>query len=142
MSNSSQPSNPNSGPGAGTPCDVSIQSCPNQPVECPTVEIEINNTPASNDDMVQLKCTRPSGLSVVRYKVACRIRASSSVPGNATIVLTNPDGHLRFPDASDTTITLSIPPNGSWVAFEISGESASKALNDAVIEAHCNTATG
>jgi hypothetical protein len=61
---------------------------------------------------------------------------------DGTIVLTNPDGRLRFPNDADITKTLTVPHNGSWVDFEISGETGSAALNDAVIEAHCNTPTG
>jgi hypothetical protein len=102
------------------------------------MEIEINNTPAINDDLVELKCERPAH----RHIVDCRIRATSVCPSDATVVLTNPDGRLRFPNPADTTVTLTVPANGSWVAFQISGETASNAIGDAVIEAHCNTATG
>jgi hypothetical protein len=57
-------------------------------------------------------------------------------------VLTNPDGRLRFPNPADTTTTVTVPGDGSWVSFQISGERGSNAIGDAVIEAHCNTATG
>jgi hypothetical protein len=57
-------------------------------------------------------------------------------------VLTNPDGRLRFPESADTTKTVALPADGSWVPFEISGERGSAAIGDAVIEAHCQTATG
>ena len=111
---------------------------PTTPCPCPNMEIEVNNTSATNDDLVQLQCTHPAR----RHNVSCRIRAQGGGTGNATIVLTNPDGRLRFPNSGDTTKTVTVPRSGSWVAFEISGETASNALNDAVIEAHCNTATG
>lgn len=104
---------------------------------CPTVEIEVNNTPAANDDLVGLKCEHPAH----RAKVSCRIR-STGAGAIRTIVLTNPDGRLRFPDSADTTKTVSLPNDGSWVSFEISGERPSAAIGDAVIEAHCQTATG
>lgn len=46
-----------------------------------------------------------------------------------------------MPDVSETK-TIVLPANGNWVEFEISGEHASEAMNDAVIEAHANTADG
>ncbi len=57
-------------------------------------------------------------------------------------MLTNPDGRLRFPDTADTTKAVILPTDGSWVSFEISGEKGSTAIGDAIIEAHCQTATG
>src|SRR5260370_32664747 len=59
-----------------------------------------------------------------------------------TIVLTTPEGRLRFPDTADTTKAVILPTDGSWVSFEISGEKGSTAIGDAIIEAHCQTATG
>jgi len=116
-----------------TPPSTTAQPCP-----CPTTEIEINNTSAVNDDLVLMKCTQPAH----RHKVPCRIRVVGSVASGRTIVLTNPDGRLRFPNDGDTTKTLTVPSNGSWVSFQISGERGSDAIGDAVIEAHCDTATG
>ena len=90
------------------------------------------------DDVVALKCEHPAH----RATVDCRIRAVGSPAADATIVLANPDGRLRFSGPGDTTKTLTVPKSKAWVAFQISGEAASAALNDAVIEAHCGTATG
>jgi hypothetical protein len=104
------------------------------------MEIEINNTPDTKDDLVKLKCQHPAHLWSV---VDCRIRSTDAPgEGSATVVLTNPDGRLRFPGPDDKTTTLSVPKNGSWVSFQISGEAPSKALGDAVIEAHCSTNKG
>jgi hypothetical protein len=94
------------------------------------LEIQINNTPATNDDIVQLKCSHPAH----RHKVSCRIRLVSGAVKDHQILLTNPDGRLRFPEAADTTKTLTLPASGAWVAFEISGELGSVAKNDAKIE--------
>jgi hypothetical protein len=110
-----------------------VETCP-----CPSVQIEINNTPTTDDDYVQLRCTRPAR----RHNIPCRIRATGGGSGSSTIVLTNPDGRLRFPGPTDTTKTLTVPHSGTWVPFQISGENASNALNDAVIEAHCDTEAG
>src|SRR5206468_4300454 len=60
----------------------------------------------------------------------------------STIVLTNPDGRLRFPNPADQTATLALPDSRAWVAFQISGEMGSDAVGDAVIEAHCGNAAG
>jgi putative chitinase len=94
------------------------------------MEIEINDTAATTDDMVALhdNADRPT--------VPCRIRAiSRSV--NAKAELSNPDGRLRFPGAGQETVTVSLPDDGSWAAFAISGEMASAAAGDALIEVRC-----
>ena len=104
---------------------------------CPTVEIQINNTPTTNDDLVRLKCDHPAG----RFKVNCQIRATGA-GAIRTVVLTNPDGRLRFPESGDTTKNITLPGDGSWVPFQISGELGSSAIGDAVVEVHCQTATG
>jgi hypothetical protein len=128
---------PPSGSSAGTnPPGCTTAPCPAPP--CPFVEIEINNTPATNDDLVRIKCEHPAGRSLVN----CRIRATGSPANDATIVLTNPDGRLRFPNVGDTTTTVTVPRSGAWVPFQISGEAPSAAIGDAVIQAHCNTADG
>jgi hypothetical protein len=58
------------------------------------------------------------------------------------VVLTNPDGRLRFPGPGDQTLALAIPADGSWVPFQITGANASAGIGDAVIEVHCGSATG
>jgi len=135
MSCRRDPAPASSGHRADRRCDDPVQPCP---LHCPPLEIEVNNTPATDDDYVQIKCTFPPG----RHRVPCRIRVRNAGPESPTIVLTNPDGRLRFPGDTDTTKTLSVPANGSWASFEISGETGSNALDDAVIEAHCQTPTG
>jgi hypothetical protein len=102
------------------------------------MEIEINNTSTTDDDCVQLKWEHP----VKRHIVHCRIRVPSPSAQSTTVVITNPDGHLRFPNDADTTTTVSVPADGSWASFDIAGQTGSNAMNDAVIQAHCQTATG
>jgi hypothetical protein len=101
-------------------------------------EIEINNTPETRDDIVQLRCEIPSH----RPKVPCRVRIVGTAPSDVTVVLTNPDRRLRFPDVGDTMRTLTLAANGTWLDFEISGELASDRIGDAVIEAHQDATTG
>ncbi|SFR44341.1 hypothetical protein [Litoreibacter janthinus] len=125
---------PDQNSGDNTPNDEPCATCGHN---CPSVEIEINNTSTTDDDLVVVKCERPTR----RSRVQCRIK-STSAGSNHTIVLTNPDGRLRFAGAADTTRILTVPDDGNWVAFEISGETGSAAMNDAVIEAHCLAADG
>jgi len=102
------------------------------------IEVQINNTAATNDDLVALKCDFPPQ----RFNVNCQARllGPAAVAGN--VVLTNPDGRLRFPNPANTTVALTLAANGAFSAFQISGESASAALGDAVIQLHEDSATG
>lgn len=124
------------------PSDSEAGDCPpgtvteQCPLLCPNMEIEIDNTSTIDDDWV-VRCPHTP-----RHSVSGRIRAVGSAANDATVVLVNPDGRLRFPNDTDTTRTLTVPRNGSLVTFEISGQTASSATGDAVIEAHCQTATG
>lgn len=102
------------------------------------LEIEINNTPAVDDDYVQVTCA----CTHTRHHVPCRIRMRTPGTESVTVVLTNPDGRLRFPEHANATKTVTVPADGSWVGFEISGEKPSKALDDALIVAHEKTASG
>lgn len=134
MSCRSETSSPNSRHGDGTRCDHPAAQCPQ---DCPTVEIEINDTSATDDDLVLVKCERPSR----RHNISCRIRSTGS--GNTdSVVLTNLDGRLRFPNSGDTTKSLTVRDDGQWVPFEISGELGSDAMNDAVIQARCMSDSG
>lgn len=128
------PADPAAGPDAAAGVSTTVFQCE---VPCPDVEIEINNSPDAKSDLVQLRSEHPPG----RPTVSCRIHATTLPPNPGTIVLTNPDGRLRF-GASDKTLTLTVPNDGSWVPFQISGEVGSNAIGDAVIEAHCNTDKG
>jgi hypothetical protein len=103
------------------------------------VEVEINRTAEHRDDMVEVR----SGLDAsLRRRVPARIRLPAPSPEDVTVVLTNPDGRLRFPDATDATKELTLPKNGDWVDFEISGEAKSERIDDAAIEVHLDTADG
>jgi hypothetical protein len=117
------------------------------------VEIQINDTPTTNDDVVQLMCDHPAH----RHVVPCRIRVTRAPPEDVVVVLTNPDGRLRFVnvffgfvpntkvvgrDNATATKTLVLPKDGSWVPFAISGEKPSQVKGDALIEAHRRSATG
>jgi len=128
---------------ASTPAPRLVQPCPG----CPEMEIQINDTPATNDDLVLLRCEHPAHpvAEVVtdhRPTTRCRIRALRACAASSTVVLVNPDGRLRFPRDGDSTKTVSVPGDGSWASFEISGEVGSNVIGDAVIEAHCQTASG
>ena len=109
------------------------------PVTVSTVEVQINSTPDRNDDMVEVR----SPISPdKRRKIKARVRLPDTAPNDVTVVLTNPDGRLRFPGPADTTKTLILPRNRDWVEFEISGEIKSDAKDDARVEVHQDTAEG
>jgi glycosyltransferase involved in cell wall biosynthesis len=114
---------------------ISPSISPSKP-PAPTVEIQVNNTAAANDDVVRLHCLHPPSRPVVN----CRIRLASNVTSPVTVVLRDPTGRLLFPLAAITTVTL--PPSKAFVAFQISGEVASAALGDAIIEARVGNASG
>src|SRR5208283_2164692 len=101
---------------------------------CAPVEFEINNTPSTLDDLVSVKCLLPAGAATT----PCRIRTKSKKSGGFTVVLTNPDHRLRF-GTDKETLRVDVPAKGAWFNFEISGAKGSDTLNDAVIEAHCES---
>lgn len=94
------------------------------------MEIQVNNTPETDDDRV------PVHTDQERLEIPCRIRATSQAAG-AQAVLSNPDGRVRFPGPTQETANVSLPDDGSWAEFNISGETASAAAGDALIEARC-----
>lgn len=126
MSRDKKPTLPTAGNGSKDPSHCT-SDCP-----CPNMEIEINNTAVTDDDWLILRCAE---------MLNCRIRALGSPPLDTTVVLTNHDGRLRFNNATDATTSLVLPSDGSWVGFQIFGNTVSNAVGDAVIEAHCYSAT-
>lgn len=109
-------------------------------VELQKIEIvvEVNNTPAVNDDLVQLKCLNPAH----RHHTPCQVKLKAPGPRNVNVVLANPDSRLRFPLPADTTKALTLPSGGGFVGFSIGGAKASTAIGDAVIEVHLDSAGG
>ena len=103
------------------------------------MEIQINNTPGENDDLVQLNCSHPRHAHIVK----CRIHAKNPSAIDSIVVLTNgePDGKLLFPSDATTTVVVPRDPK-SWAQFEISGNKPSTSIGDAVIEAHCDSENG
>jgi hypothetical protein len=101
-------------------------------VQCPKVEINIS------DAILPLKGLAPA----TEVSVSGRIRAVGRKGSTNIVVLTNPDGRLRFASDTDIVRQITLPANENWVSFEISGAKGSDALKDAVIEVHCETATG
>ncbi len=131
MSDPNQTTPPASGDG-GLPAGVPVVPCP---MQCPDMELQVNNTATTDDDMVRLQS------SGNRPLVECRIRATSPC-SSSRVELVNPDGRLRFPGELDRTRTVSLSGDGSWTPFQISGQMGSDTAHDAIIEAHCDQATG
>jgi hypothetical protein len=86
---------------------------------------------------VQVKSKHPPE----RFTVPCRIKLRGPATSPQTVVLTDPTFRLRFPGPTDTTRTLVLPKNGTFRAFEITGEQPSNAEGDAKIQARLNIAT-
>ena len=104
---------------------------------CQEVEIEINNTSETLDDLVLLQYP----ISTMKTAIPCRMRAKSKKGGAFNVMLTNPDRRLRFSGGKEK-LNISIPGGGGWAEFEITGAKGSDKLGDAMIEAHCDSDTG
>jgi hypothetical protein len=92
------------------------------------VEIQINNTESTNDDVVQVKCNHPPRT----FKVPCRIKVKGPAAGPVNVILKNLDSRLTFPP--DLFVKdIELPANGNWKDFEIAGEKASRKIGDAKI---------
>lgn len=118
----------------------------------PTVEVEINNTPTPADDYLTWAPT------------PARIRLAALGQNAVTVTLTNdpdepiPDGRTQPLDgkvafaekvvlgetATLPTLTITLPADGSWVAFVVAGAfpRASSADKDTIIEVHRDDASG
>lgn len=114
-----------------------------QPDPPPVVEIQINRTPETTDDYVTWGPT------------VCRARVQGAGGRNVPVVLTN-DAEADFPGGGDVlfaafqspwpanktatepTLALKLPADGSWVPFILAGKFGKPSANDkdAVIEAH------
>jgi hypothetical protein len=101
------------------------------------VGIQILNDGVPNDYVVvQMKCDHPAH----RHLEACQIKLTSGAAHDHQITLGNPDGRLRFHEAGDVAgdrplKNLTLRVNTSGTTFQISGETGSAALRDAIIEA-------
>ncbi|MBI3817937.1 MAG: hypothetical protein HY286_04540 [Planctomycetes bacterium] len=106
------------------------------------IDVKIEIAAAGNqDDIVRLKGTFPDK----RFKVQCSV--SVLAPKDLTVVLENPDGHVRFHESLtdndiSTELVLILPKDGMPVTFAISGETSSAVLGDALIEAHVDSPYG
>lgn len=126
------PTAPGTGGGAEEEVRRATDECPHT---CPTMEIQFNETAETEDDNVRLHDANERPLTTGR------IRATGE-SCNAAVVLTNPDGKLRFTGPDHMTGSVSLPDDGSWVDFQVAGEMRSEAVGDAVVEAHCGAAEG
>lgn len=121
---------------------VALRSQPAEPPP-PKVEIEINRTPETTDDYITWAPT------------FCQARLAGGGPADVQVVLTN-DPEAAIPDggdvlfapfqtpwpanitATESTLALTLPADGSWIPFAIAGKFGKPSTNDkdTVIEAH------
>src|SRR5262249_40357338 len=102
------------------------------------VSIQINNSSLAKDAIVRVKCDHPAQT----FTANCTIGLTGHASGPVTVVLTNPDGRLRFPLPADTTKKLDLPASGTTQPFVISGERATATKGDAKIQGRLTSATG
>jgi hypothetical protein len=102
----------------------------------PKVDIEINNTATVDDDVVCRYSVNPAE----RPTIPCRVKAAGIPAEGLAITLTG--NKLRFPDVGSTSKVLTLPPNGGWMPFTVSGQTASTAMNDAPVQVRVNGADG
>ena len=103
-----------------------------QPLSVVKVDIEVNNTPETADDVVALYSDDPP----LRPTVHCRARVQGLCSGSVPTVLTGTGDRIRFSGVADLTRTLSLPADGGWVGFDVSGQKVSGSINDTQIQAH------
>ena len=101
-------------------------------VQCPKVEIIIS------DNVLPLKSLAPA----TEVSVSGRIRAVGQKRLNEHRRIDESRRPTAISSDTDTVRQITLPSNENWVSFEISGAKGSDALKDAVIEVHCETATG
>lgn len=119
----------------------------------PEVEIRINELLTS-----PLMRDNPTDDYLTWAPTFALARLASPMASDVNIVLTNDSpsigGNVRFANmvnpwpvnttATASTLNLTLPSNGSWVAFAIAGEYLAPSINDkdAIIEAHQGNASG
>lgn len=123
-------------------------------INVPSVQIEINNTPAGNDDYITWAPTigraRIQGMTGGGPTVVVLTNDTAVPPVGGDIKFApyaGPGWPLGWPantTATAATVTLSLPHSGAWVPFVVAGDFANPSENDkdAIIEAHLGVATG
>lgn len=122
----------------------------------PEVEIRINESIGD-----ELPKDNPGDDYITWAPTFCRARLTTPMPGNVNVVLTN-DAASAIVDGGDVlfaahqspwptnttatqdTVSLTLPGNGSWVPFVVAGKFGNPSTNDkdAIIEAHQDTPSG
>jgi hypothetical protein len=94
----------------------------------PGVELEVNNSANPTNHVVCRHSTIPAG----RPTIPCRVRAIGAPPEGLEVTLASANGGLRFPGVADVTANLTLPADGGWVSFAISGQIKSMSTNDTI----------
>ena len=126
------------------------------PVKAPTLEIDVNNTSAANDDMVRLASQTPQR----SFWVPCQLKLDYAQQGQQAIAATVTDqagavafsttdpsnlpgsGYVDGPAASVSSLTLTVPGDGSPVSFWITGVTGSSNVGDDSIQASSTSPGG
>ncbi len=99
------------------------------------VVVDLNNTPDDDDDIVPKYSTSPAG----RPEINARIKVVGANE-EVTAFIQNGlfGGTFRFPLITDLSKTFTLPSNGDWVDFSVSGQYYSTTMNDASVVASVN----
>lgn len=107
------------------------------------VEIQINNSTATTDDYIGWG---PTGARARRTAAgpALTVVLVSAAPAGAGQVLFAPSSMPTGSTATNPTLTLNLPGDGSFVPFFVAGRFGAPSVNgqDAIIQARSGTATG
>ncbi len=132
---------------------LSVALATSASAEAPAIEIQIRNTAAGGDDYLTWAPT-PARIRQVPGAVAADLRVvltndpQGSVPAGCHAPL---DGDVAFDrdvktgqTASQSSLPLVLPKDGSWVSFVVAGRfpRASSSDKDAIIEVHRDDASG
>jgi hypothetical protein len=103
------------------------------------VELELNDTPEENDDVVRLS-TPQYGSEIERSDPTLngrlRLVNGEDLPEDPAVTIDNPEGTLHFAAAggaaipSSPTTTATLPKGGSWTSFRVRGVGASASKGD------------
>lgn len=126
-----------------SPRAVSASTTSNGTGNYQTIEIMINDTSGTTDDLVRMKATIPDR----RWWTSVSVR-SQNAAANINVTLANPDGRLLFPASASggaqtsATCQLELPKDGTWMLTYFTGEKESINKGDATIEVHQGGASG
>lgn len=109
------------------------------------IEVDGETDPKKALIMAQISIGVKVGANIIkplRPQTQCSIWVAGEPEKDITVWLINPDSRLRFNSDNKGDLKLVLPKNGDPESFILTGESASAAIGDAIIEAHMDAKDG